>query len=407
MSYESAGIIAAVILAIINHDVLFGRKNDRFFAVGPIYRRFLASIFAFYATDVLWGVFDRLKWTRLLYADTILYYIAMALTIFSWTQYVIAYLNKKTVLSKLLKYTGLLFLFAEVVFIVVNFFKPILFSYNDKGEYVPGPVRYVNLAAQIALFLIMSIHTLAAATRVKGSEKGRHRTIGMFGITMTLMISIQIFKPLLPLYTIGYMLGTCLLYAFVIQDERTEYRHELEKALRREREQKKELGSTKKLAYTDPLTGIGNKLAYAEAEERLQLRINAGESLCFAIAVFDLNDLKRINDTMGHEAGDKYLVDACRMICGCFTHSRVFRIGGDEFSAILENRDFENRYELLRRFDREVEENLRYGGVVVAAAMAHYDPEIDDDCMTIFKRADRKMYERKRELKETGAKLQE
>ena len=403
MSYESVGLLAAAILLIINHDVLFGRGNDRFFAVGPIYRRFLISILAYYTTDVLWGVLDRFRWMWLLYADTCVYFIAMAFAIFCWTQYVIAYLNKKSVFSTVIKYIGLAFLGSEIVLVAVNFFKPILFSYDDNGKYVAGTARNVSLVVQIALFLLMSLYTIAAALKVTGSEKRRHLTIGFFGVAMTVLLTIQFFFPLLPIYTVGFMVGTCLLYAFVIQDERAEYRRELEEALRREREQKKELGSAKKLAYSDPLTGVKNKLAYAEAEDKLQGRINSGGKISFALAVFDVNDLKLINDMKGHEAGDKYLTDACRMICKHFKRSPVFRIGGDEFAAILENVDFENRYELLKRFDREVEENLRYGGVVVAAGMAHYDPEIDDDCMTIFKRADRRMYERKRELKEIGS----
>ena len=407
MSYSATGIIAAVILLIINHDVIFGRKNDRFYAVGPIYRRFLYSILAYYVTDVLWGFLDALGVVRLLYADTVVYFIAMALAIFFWTQYVVAYLNEKSVFSTLLKYIGYLFVGAELIFIAVNFIKPILFSFNENGEYVAGPARYVTLAVQIVLFMLTSVYTLAASARVHGSERRRHVTVGLFGIAMTVLIAIQIAYPLLPLYSVGYMVGDCLLYSFVIQDEREEYRNELELALRREREQKKELGSTKKLAYTDPLTGVKNKLSYAEAEDRLQNRINSGEDVAFALAVFDLNGLKLINDTKGHEAGDKYIVDACRMICTCFKHSPVFRIGGDEFVTILERGDFDNRYELMRHFNREAEDNVRYGGVVISAGIANYERENDDDIMTVFKRADRRMYERKQELKQMGSAIRE
>jgi GGDEF domain-containing protein len=51
--------------------------------------------------------------------------------------------------------------------------------------------------------------------------------------------------------------------------------------------------------------------------------------------MFDLNDLKHINDRYGHERGDEYIVNCCRLICQVFKHSPVFRIGGDEFVALL------------------------------------------------------------------------
>lgn len=61
-------------------------------------------------------------------------------------------------------------------------------------------------------------------------------TIGFFGIAMMLLISIQVFYPLLPVYAMGYMLGTSLLHSFVVEDEKEEYRRELEDAAKRERE---------------------------------------------------------------------------------------------------------------------------------------------------------------------------
>lgn len=51
-------------------------------------------------------------------------------------------------------------------------------------------------------------------------------TIGFFGIAMMLLISIQVFYPLLPVYAMGYMLGTSLLRSFVVEDEKEEYRRE-------------------------------------------------------------------------------------------------------------------------------------------------------------------------------------
>jgi signal transduction histidine kinase len=70
-------------------------------------------------------------------------------------------------------------------------------------------------------------------------------TIGFFGVAMMLLITIQVFYPLLPLYAIGYMLGTSLLHSFVVEDEKEEYRRELEKAAKIDQKQKKELSESR------------------------------------------------------------------------------------------------------------------------------------------------------------------
>lgn len=86
----------------------------------------------------------------------------------------------------------------------------------------------------------------------------------------------------------------------------------------------------------------------------------------FAIAVFDLNNLKDINDRLGHEVGDQYIKNACRVICDSFKHSPVFRVGGDEFAVFLENTDYWVRERIMQQFDSRMEENAASGGVVVA-----------------------------------------
>ena len=125
----------------------------------------------------------------------------------------------------------------------------------------------------------------------------------------------------------------------------------------------------------------------------------------FAVAVFDLNDLKLVNDTKGHDAGDKYLQDACSLICRVFQHSPVFRIGGDEFVALLMNGDFHNREELLNDFNKHVEYNLVNGGPVVSAGISLFDSNADTGYEDVFTRADELMYSRKKELKQRKLQL--
>ena len=158
------------------------------------------------------------------------------------------------------------------------------------------------------------------------------------------------------------------------------------------------------MAYRDPLTGVKSKHAFVEKEEELDAAIDQRSIEYFAVIVFDVNGLKHVNDTLGHKAGDAYIKEASALICNTFDHSPVFRTGGDEFVALLNGRDYPNRTELLEGFDRQVEENIKEGKVVVSAGMSEFDPQTDNCFHTVFERADQLMYERKSKLKEMGAK---
>lgn len=157
-----------------------------------------------------------------------------------------------------------------------------------------------------------------------------------------------------------------------------------------------ELGAIKVQANRDALTGVKNRQAYLEAEKDLNEAIELGVSQPFALVVCDLNDLKNINDTLGHRAGDQYIRSACSIICNIFKHSPVFRIGGDEFAVILRNSDYENRMELMRELE---EKNQASGTVIVASGMAEYIAGTDFRAAEVFERADRAMYRNKENLK--------
>ncbi len=197
------------------------------------------------------------------------------------------------------------------------------------------------------------------------------------------------------------------LHAFVLEDEKNEYKKQLEETREREREQKQELGSAKLLAYTDPLTGVKNKLAYIEQVEIIDKDIEYGRIEQFGIVVFDLNGLKVINDTLGHDEGDKYIKSGSRLICKKFCHSPVYRIGGDEFVVILQGTDYKFREDLLAEFELQVEKNIDKGEVVVATGMSVFDRDQDTDFVSVFARADRKMYDQKRHLKKLESKSNE
>lgn len=164
-------------------------------------------------------------------------------------------------------------------------------------------------------------------------------------------------------------------------------------------------------AYQDSLTSVRNRGAFTIAERKLDDAIRAakttGEYPEFGFVMFDCNNLKKINDTYGHEKGDQYLRTSCSLICRMFPHSPVFRLGGDEFAVLLREGPYENREALLANFDFAVEEHnkkvsLSWERVSVAKGTATYEPESDKNVDSVLSRADERMYADKKRMKEAA-----
>ena len=174
-----------------------------------------------------------------------------------------------------------------------------------------------------------------------------------------------------------------------------------DEVVKKEQEHLDALKMANETARRDSLTGTRNKTAYQEFEKDIQAIIDEQRDEPFGIAVCDLNDLKLINDTQGHKAGDEYIRTACRLICQTFAHFPVFRVGGDEFVIVLKGQDYAIRDDLIDSFRRQVEDNMRIGsGPIVAIGVAEYQEGKDTTVEEIFHRADGRMYEDKSRLKE-------
>ena len=169
--------------------------------------------------------------------------------------------------------------------------------------------------------------------------------------------------------------------------------------VRLEKEHLAALSTANEMARRDELTHTKNKTAYHEMENDLQKQIEKGDAV-FGIVVCDINELKTINDTEGHKAGDNYIKASCGLICKIFHHSPVFRIGGDEFVVILKGQDFHDRERLFSRLRGQVEENIRIDNKpIVASGMSEFHSDIDCFVEDVFNRADSQMYENKMYLK--------
>ena len=225
--YSVIGFIAIAVQLIINNRVMFisgvtgEGKADR------VYRMLILSIFAYYITDTLWGILAGLNWIPLLFADTTIYYVAMSLIIVYFYMYLVAYLGLKDWKSRFFNLFGMAFFALEIIFLIINFFKPCFFWFDDSDAYVAGPIRYIALWVQIAMFAFSSVITLFDALKMEGTRRRRHLAIFFFSLIMLVAIIFQERYPLLPFYALGCLLGSCVLHVYVVGDEQGEASNQL------------------------------------------------------------------------------------------------------------------------------------------------------------------------------------
>ncbi|MDO4475271.1 MAG: diguanylate cyclase [Lachnospiraceae bacterium] len=227
-------------------------------------------------------------------------------------------------------------------------------------------------------------------------------TLVMFGLAVTIVVkrTVRIVSPLKKLTQITeqYARGDWSeSYVCQTSDELQELAESIETMAKTTQSYINNLDS---FAKTDSLTGLKNRNCYLEYVQKLKSQ----EQQVYGVAVCDINFLKTVNDSAGHEAGDELICRAARYICEIFDHSPVFRTGGDEFVVILKGRDFGNRDVLLQDFEEgqrwEREEAARSGEqpLAIAIGMA-VCPTDSRDFDEVFQRADERMYENKRGIK--------
>ena len=385
MYYASIGIIALIVTTIVNLEALRKVENKPENKLRLKYRQYILALLTFFVSDILWGILYELHLTLLTYIDTVVFFIAMVTSVLLWTRAVVIFTKSSNRLSKIFLGAGWIIYAFEIVVLAVNIFKPIAFGFDADGVYETYPARYITLFMQMILFLATAIYSFVVSARSVDKKRFHYKTVGFSGLIMSVFIELQMLFPLMPFYSMGCLFGTCIIHTFVYKDKDIEFTRAVETATQK--------------AYRDGLTGVKNKLAYLEALAEIETHIEDGTLKEYGVVVFDLNGLKKINDTLGHEAGDEYIKNGCALICTKFDHSPVFRIGGDEFVTILKGQDYENRERLESEFRSIIDQNQKDGKVVVSSGLAIHEEGRDESYNDVFKRADACMYERKKSLK--------
>ena len=154
-----------------------------------------------------------------------------------------------------------------------------------------------------------------------------------------------------------------------------------------------------KKAYHDQLTGLYNRTAYADYTSQESFALDKA-----IVVVFDLNNLKKYNDTLGHERGDQYIQECANLIQTAFGEvGQCYRMGGDEFSVVMEHTSLEDCKKRVRMLKASVEErNKEHPEMVMGIACGYelYDKRLDHDINDTARRADKMMYKEKYAMKQ-------
>lgn len=175
-------------------------------------------------------------------------------------------------------------------------------------------------------------------------------------------------------------------------------RQVLVRAIHYARERHRLTATLRSLALFDDLTGLYNRRGFVTiAEEQLKLARRTGQGM--AVAFIDLNGMKSINDSLGHEAGDRALIAIAGILKSTFRNSDVIgRLGGDEFVALTIGVDADAVSRLLDRLQetlaRHNEQPAAAPSLSFSVGVAHYDPasSISASIDELIAEADQAMY---------------
>lgn len=227
MFYALIGFVAIIIHVIINYDILDGRRGNQFsYTKDYFYCQY--AILLYYLTDALWGVLYKSGLPRILYADTLAYYVALTLSVVLWCKYVVSYLGLGNWAGKVLNIGATLFCVSELGALIVNFYVPFFFHFDQEGNFSTGFLRFIFIIVQSVMFVIVAVPSLAVSLRSTDSSRRRSLTVMFCSLLMIVTGVLQTLAPLVPLYTLGLLIASCILHVFVHEDEKAEIRRRLE-----------------------------------------------------------------------------------------------------------------------------------------------------------------------------------
>ena len=303
---------AIVLTIIFRHAYVFRDNNS---PVDRAYRRLLLWCVFFCLQDTAWGLaaMPYVKSDTALFISSSVFHISSAVTANFWLYFVLTYLQGEIKRPQIIRGLGFLVLAFQVFLVARNVFTPTVFTITPDHQYKTEAFREVAFLNQYAFYVVTGILTTFALFRSSSDKRKKYSAVLMFVMAPLLTGVFQLLYPDAPFYSVGTFIGCIIVHIFVVAQERNE-RLVVE-------------------AEVDSLTGVYNRNAYEQNYRQMKDSPIPDNMIFFSI---DINGLKEVNDTLGHNAGDELIKGASECILKAFAGSgKVYRVGGDEFIVQL------------------------------------------------------------------------
>ena len=262
-SYSVFSLAAIAVHLIINFNLLLGRNiiSER----EKRYRGFLLGTLAYYVFDAAWGVLAGLRWIGLLYADTIFFFLSVAVFVFMWGRFAVEYLSFDKWTTRILSWFGYAIFALNLVGLAVNPFNKCFFHFDAQKNYQTGWIRDPAFYLLVAFNILIAVFAFVKLLRSRDADRRRSMMVVMFCITMAAAIFLQILWPLTPFTALGCLIGNCFLHVFVVSDEQTaKHLAKLEEALQRAHAAEKARSLFFSIVSHDIRTPLNAILGYSE-----------------------------------------------------------------------------------------------------------------------------------------------
>jgi len=381
---------AAVILFLVIFGVVFVLATVFFRFEGSDFYRLLCL--AFFSLSIgIWNLCNYDIIMLFTYNIRVKAFVEFS-AIYGAPMFLLGYFNEEALKGgKLQKYIYYALMVLQILFLVSASLLQCL-----RIVHFPQMLKYSHV-----IMGMMALYLIAVLARNGFKHKEKH-TVLMFGmLIMVLFAAGDIIRFNLQLYRGGFEGGHFINYTYVgififvlalIVDFIRRAGVNFYTIARNE--------TLEKMAYTDTLTGLSNRRRLEEIYDEIEKKQSD-----YAIVALDLNDLKKMNDTLGHEAGDLYLREFSSVLTKTFADcGDVIRTGGDEFLVVIRKTaeiDVPAKIEEMNRLIAEVNGYHANWNMSTAYGIC-YGTEADIKTIREADRvADARMYEKKREMKGT------
>jgi len=370
--YSEINLLCIVLLGIMAYrSSKFGLDNNskKLSLVAAIHCSIIVNI-----SDIIWhlGVTGTIRFSHFtMYLANAVFFTALSAAAIFWFMFSEIAHHRKILSRTTALLLFFLPLFILFVLMMTTHYTGWFFTFDENGEYVRGPLFYLQFGLAFIYSMIATFKSLAYAYSVKNNERREtYVSLFAFGIPILICTVLQAIYQKLPILPVAPTIALLLTYT----------------------------NSLKIQVSLDPLTGIYNRRMIVDELEHRTKSLKSNKKLYFIF--MDIDGFKRLNDEYGHHEGDNALFLVARTLNEICAETDGFcaRYGGDEFAVIQELNENENISDLCHTIEKRIEERSKNEEfkfpVSISVGYAEYMKD-SDSVQSLIRFADKQMYYRK------------